>query len=168
VVSSAKFGTRQNGTRSAPPVRLIPGITDQKQNPKLTLHENLNEQAAVMIQIETLAGIHNLDAILTEVPDIDVVWIGSLDARISMNLPGGLGIPMEEPEWKEALATFFATVKKHDKPYAGFSIGDSEQVRRDAEEQRMSVCFVGFDVLALMGMYGQLQGARESMKALVK
>lgn len=51
--------------------------------------QNWNDSAAIMIQIETLEGINDLDAILTEVPDIDIIWLGSLDARVSMNLKAG-------------------------------------------------------------------------------
>lgn len=66
---------------------------------------NLNDQAVIMIQTETLEGINNLDAILTEVPDIDVVWLGSwfgsLDCRINMNLPANFG-QGGEPKWLAA------------------------------------------------------------------
>lgn len=131
VLSSAKYGSRQNGSRSAPPFRLIPGLTDK---PMLDndLFKSVNKQAAVMIQIESLAGIHNLDAILTECPDIDIVWLGSLDARVSMNLSVAFGKTNDEPEWVEAEALFEATLKKHNKPRAGFGFGPG--VKANAEK----------------------------------
>lgn len=76
-----------------------------------------------MIQIETLEGINNLDAMLTEVPDIDIVWLGSLDCRISMNLAANQGMGGSEPEWIEAEAKFEEILKKHDKPRGGFGFG---------------------------------------------
>lgn len=59
-VSSAKFGTKNGGTpgsRSAPPFRLVPSLTDTPYDPNLELHKALNEQAAIMVQIESLAGM---------------------------------------------------------------------------------------------------------------
>ncbi|KAF5861349.1 hypothetical protein ETB97_000386 [Aspergillus alliaceus] len=62
VVSAVKLDRKQNGTRSTPPFRYT----------------------ALMIQIESLEGIHNLDAILTKVPEIDIVWFGTIDARMNL------------------------------------------------------------------------------------
>ncbi|CAM1509819.1 Fc.00g001540.m01.CDS01 [Cosmosporella sp. VM-42] len=162
-VSSAKYGTKQNGTRSAPPFRLIPGLTDAPYEAGRDIHQALNDQAAIMIQIETLQGIHNLDAILTEVPDIDIVWLGTLDARVSMNLPGNGGMGGDEPEWLEAREKFFEILDKHDKPYGGFAIatppyGSAETVKKASE--RMSFIMMTADVLHLGFLAQDLAQAR--------
>jgi 4-hydroxy-2-oxoheptanedioate aldolase len=124
IVSAAKYGAIRNGTRSAPPARLMPGLSDKPVDPSKTLHECVNDQAAIMIQIETLEGIKNLDAILTECGEyIDSVWLGSLDARISMGFAGMGGA---EPEWLEAVALYESTLAKHNQAASGFSLGTPE------------------------------------------
>jgi 4-hydroxy-2-oxoheptanedioate aldolase len=81
---------------------------------------------AVVIQIESLLGINNLDAILTEAGEhIDNVWLGSLDARVSMKISAG-GILGEEAEWLEAVALFESTLAKHKNPASGLVLGTSE------------------------------------------
>lgn len=160
VVSSAKFGTRQNGTRSAPPFRMVPGLTDMAADGKRDVWQNLNDQAAIMVQIETLEGINNLDAILTEVPDIDVVWLGSLDCRISMNLPANFG-QGNEPEWLAAVEKFNNTLKKHNKPRAGFCLGGGEELTKAGEENVILVHAA--DVLKLYEMGPQLLAARQAV-----
>ncbi|KAI5461583.1 Pyruvate/Phosphoenolpyruvate kinase-like domain-containing protein [Mariannaea sp. PMI_226] len=166
VVSAAKYGTKQDGTRSAPPFRLIPSLTDTPYDSTQDLHKCINNQAAIMIQIESLEAINNLDAILTQVPDIDMVWLGSLDARVSMNLPGNSGLGGSEPEWLEATDKFFAVIDKHDKPYSGFCFvkppyGSPKAVKKAAE--RMSMIFVSVDVVALSGMAYELAHSREAV-----
>ncbi|KAF7876798.1 hypothetical protein EAF04_001881 [Stromatinia cepivora] len=54
IVSSAKFGAVRNGTRSAPPARFLIGISDTTIDPTKSIWENVNNQAALIIQIETL------------------------------------------------------------------------------------------------------------------
>jgi 4-hydroxy-2-oxoheptanedioate aldolase len=102
----------------------MPGLSDTPLDPSKTIHECVNDQAAIMIQIETLEGIKNLDAILTECGEyIDSVWLGSLDARVSMGLSGMGGA---EPEWLEAVALFESTLSKHNQAVSGFSLGTPE------------------------------------------
>ncbi|KAK3937950.1 Pyruvate/Phosphoenolpyruvate kinase-like domain-containing protein [Diplogelasinospora grovesii] len=158
VMSSAKFGTKQNGTRSAPPFRLVPGLTDMAYDGKRDVWQNLNDQAAVMIQIESLEGINNLDAILTECPDIDLVWLGSLDCRISMNLPANGGMGGTEPEWLAAVAKFEATLKKHNKPRGGFSFAQGDALR--AASEGYAFMLIAADVAKLGEMGQQLADAR--------
>ncbi|KAL9113135.1 MAG: hypothetical protein Q9227_002747 [Pyrenula ochraceoflavens] len=165
VVSAAKFGTKYNGSRSAPPFRLIPGLTDQAIDDKMVggIHENLNHQAAIMIQIESLEGIRNLDAILTEVPDIDAVWLGTLDAKVSMNLPSNGGMGGNEPEWVEAVELYEKTMAKHDKPKAGFAMGPPEMMRMMGKGKSFVVTCA--DVLSFMSLGGDLKGAHDVFPA---
>lgn len=121
---------------------------------------NLNDQAAIMIQIESLEGINNLDAILTEVPDIDVVWLGALDCRISMNLPGSFG-QGSEPEWVAAVDKFNSTLKRHNKPRAGFCMGVGESLTNAAADNVLLVHAA--DVLKLVELGPQLAAAREAV-----
>ncbi|KAK1254108.1 hypothetical protein MKX08_008103 [Trichoderma sp. CBMAI-0020] len=171
VVSAAKFGSKQNGTRSAPPFRLFPGVTDRPFEEGRDIFEALNHQAAIMIQIESLAGINNLDAILTEVPDIDMVWLGTLDCRVEMNMPSNMGMGGTEPEWLEARQKFFDVLDKHDKPYGGFAFpnppfGGEESFKKAAE--RMSFIMAAADTLALAGMGEILKMSREYVAPMVK
>lgn len=160
VVSAAKFGTRQNGTRSAPPFRMVPGLTDMAADGKRDVWQNLNDQAAIMVQIESLEGINNLDAILTEVPDIDVVWLGSLDCRISMNLPANFG-QGDEPEWLAAVEKFNSALKKHNKPRAGFCLGGGEELAKMGEDNVLLVHAA--DVMKLYELGPQLLAARQAV-----
>ncbi|AEO63762.1 uncharacterized protein THITE_123303 [Thermothielavioides terrestris NRRL 8126] len=160
VVSSAKFGAKNGGSRSAPPFRMIPGLTDMAADGVRDVWPNLNDQAAIMVQIESLEGINNLDAILTEVPDIDVVWLGSLDCRISMGLPGNFGSG-NEPEWLAAVDKFNATLKKHNKPRAGFCLTGGEDLAKMAQDNVILVHCA--DVLKFMELPPQLAAAREAV-----
>jgi 4-hydroxy-2-oxoheptanedioate aldolase len=159
IVSSAKFGARINGSRSVPPARLFPYLSDQKIDSKLTLQENVNNQAAIIIQIESVKGVDNLDAILSEpnVADyIDAVWIGSMDCRVSMGLEGFQG---DEPEWLAVFARYMAVLRKHNKPSSGLAMGTREQIRKLAEGK----CFVvtAADYLHLLAGFVELPGMRE-------
>lgn len=129
LISATKFGAKVNGTRSAPPARFAPGFSGlasgRPLNPSLSLWENFNTQATIVIQIETLEAIHNLDAILTECgEDIDAVWLGALDVRVSMSLPDPFSASPggQEEEWVAAMEKYEAVLRKHDVPSAGMAL----------------------------------------------
>ncbi|KAH7312481.1 Pyruvate/Phosphoenolpyruvate kinase-like domain-containing protein [Stachybotrys elegans] len=163
IMAATKYGLKSGGVRSAPPFRLIPGLTDIPYDKSRSIYECLNDQAAVCIQIESVNGIDNLDEILTECPDIDFVWLGQLDCRVSMGLPGGFGVA-SEPEWLAAKEKFMSIMKKHDKPYGGFAfanpaIGGLAQVA--ASKENMSFMIVTSDITALTGLAQELKDCRE-------
>lgn len=115
-----------------------------------------------MIQIETLEAIDNLDAILTEVPHIDAVWLGTLDVRVSMGLAGG-SFGGTEPEFLQACAKFDSILKKHDKPRGGAVIGTPEAMKEMGKENSLS--FVAMDAGALIGTTQILSESRDLFPA---
>ena len=124
----------------------------------------------MQIKLTTVA-INNLDDILTQVPDIDIVWLGSLDARVSMNIVSGFGANGDEPEWLAAQQKFLDTLDKHNKPYGGICFGrppygTAENLTKTAE--RMSFITIAADVLALQSMALDLSTAREAVAGTVK
>jgi 4-hydroxy-2-oxoheptanedioate aldolase len=157
-VSATKYGLKNRGSRSAPPFRLISGFTDQKVDQNQTLHENLNRQAAVLIQIESEKGIDNLDDILTQVPDIDAVWIGAMDLRVSMGFENMWG---DEPKFLAAIAKYNSILAKHDMPGAGLAIGPPEVMTERSKGRAFMI--VGSDVQAIMGQKKVLLDARSLM-----
>lgn len=164
VVSATKYGAKIGGTRSAPPARLLPGFSDGLVNPSMTLHQNVNRQAAVAIQIESLEGIKNLDAILTECGEhIDSVWLGSLDARISMEFAAG-GMVGQEPEWLEAVALYESTLAKHNKPASGIAFGPPEAKAIMAKGKSFLV--TGADVLGILGQGAELGYMKQNYTAM--
>ncbi|KAJ8064099.1 hypothetical protein OCU04_007934 [Sclerotinia nivalis] len=162
IVSSAKFGAVRNGTRSAPPARFLMGISDTTIDSTKSIWENVNNQAAILIQIETLRGIQNLDAILTECGEhIDSVWLGSLDARVSMGLPGMWG---DEKEWTDAVALYEGTLAKHNKPASGIAMGSSMEIKLGASRGK-SLVVTGSDILPLMMQAGEAVEMRQNLVA---
>lgn len=163
IVSAAKFGKKINGTRSAPPGRWLPGISDIGVDPKQTLWTNLNDQAAIIIQVESKEAVDNLDDILTEAGEhIDAVWLGSLDCRVSMGLPGFWG---EEPEFLAVLETLNRALRKHDMPYAGAALGTPEQMKAMGAGKAFTA--VQGDVFSIVAAAQEnLKIAREVMPAV--
>ncbi|KAH8896781.1 HpcH/HpaI aldolase/citrate lyase family protein [Thozetella sp. PMI_491] len=161
IVGAVKFGRANRGYRSAPPFRYVHGLTDIPLDQSQSLWENFNRQAGLMVQIESLEGIQNLDAILTEVPEIDAVWLGAIDARVSMGLPAGHGIRGSEPEWLQAVEQFHATVRKHHKPYAGFSFATGDALRKITDN--MCMCMIAADTVKLAEMARELADARGTL-----
>ena len=160
VVSAAKFGVKAKGNRSAPPFRWLPGLSDTRIDPSRSLWENLNDQAAIIIQIESEEGARNLDAILTAVGDhIDAVWMGTLDMRISMGYDGMWG---SEPRFLEIVELYQNTLKKHDVPNSGMCLGGDW-----GKGVNKAFVIVGGDAFAFLADTVTIKNARENLPALL-
>lgn len=159
VVAAAKFGPTRKGKRSAPPCRWLPGIGDTGIDPTRSVWENVNDQAAIIIQIESELGARNLDAILTAVGDqIDAVWMGTMDMRVSIGFDGFWG---PEPEFLEIVRIYEETLKKHKKPNTGMCMyGDW------ARGVNKAFVIVGGDAFALLGETATIKNARQHLVPL--
>jgi len=167
VIASAKFGAKNGGTRSAPPPgRFLPGFNDQTLDTSKSFWENIMLQQAIIIQVETLNAIQNLDTILTECgKDIDAVWLGSLDCRVSMGLDSSLTAANDEPEWLEAVALYERTMAKHNKPKAGFTMGVTPQQKADGAKGKV-IAALGYDIFALVGQGVDLMQTKPLLPAI--
>ena len=159
VVSAAKFGPTRKGNRSAPPCRWLPGIGDTCIDPTRSIWENVNDQAAIIIQIESELGVRNLDAILSAVGDqIDAVWMGTLDMRVTMGLDGFWG---SEPQFLETVKLYEDTLKKHDIPNTGMCLGGEW-----SKGANKAFVIVGGDAFAFLADTATISNARRNLGPL--
>ncbi|KAL8936440.1 MAG: hypothetical protein Q9216_004926 [Gyalolechia sp. 2 TL-2023] len=159
VIAAAKFGPTRKGNRSAPPCRWLPGIGDTGIDPTRSVWENVNDQAAIIIQIESEEGARNLDAILTAVGDqIDAVWMGTLDMRVTMGYDGFWG---PEPRFLEIVDLYQETLKKHDIPNTGMCLGGEW-----AKGANKAFVIVGGDAFAFLGDTATIISARQNLAPL--
>jgi 4-hydroxy-2-oxoheptanedioate aldolase len=106
IVASSKFppqGVRGQGSA-------FPAISHGLTTPEYM--KSANETIITMIQIETRAGVENVDAIAA-VPGVDVVFIGPND--LAQALLGYTPARGDEPEFVEAMDKIVAAAKKHGK-----------------------------------------------------
>ncbi|CAI7604657.1 unnamed protein product [Penicillium discolor] len=106
VVSYSKFppqGLRGQGSA-------FPGIAHDIDIP--TYMKTANETIITCLQIESKAGVENVDAICA-VPGVDMVFIGPND--LSLSVLGYLPAKGDEPEFVDAIEKIVAAARKHGK-----------------------------------------------------
>ncbi|HEX5444079.1 MAG TPA: aldolase/citrate lyase family protein [Pirellulales bacterium] len=115
--------------------------------------ESANRQGLVIAQIETAAGVHQVEEIAA-VPGIDVLWVGHFDLSNSLGIPG----QFDHPDFKGALVRILDACRRHDK-VPGFMAGDVAAGR--------SLLDQGFRMIAYGGDLWIYQAAlREGLTAL--
>ncbi len=100
-----------------------------------TTLRKVNEETLVLAQIETAAGLEEVESIAA-VDGIDVLWVGHFDLTASLGIPGDFA----DPRFAAALARVVAAADGAGKA-AGLVVGDAA----DAREKHA----LGFRALAL-------------------
>ncbi len=112
-----------------------------------------NSETLLLAQIETAAGIRNVDEIAA-VEGIDVLWIGHFDLSNSLGIPG----QFDHSLFQDALARVLEACRRHHK-VPGFLAGDITAGKRLLDQ--------GFRMLAYGGDLWLYQAAvREGVEAL--
>ena len=93
-----------DGYRSMGPIR------PRMLNPKFSVEHGLDVVCAVMC--ETTEAMDNLDAILTEVPTIDAVFVGPNDLAVSLGIKGS-SYAGQDPRHHAAMERILATCQAH-------------------------------------------------------
>ncbi len=107
-----------------------------------------NEEKLTIVQIETVEGLENVDAI-AGVDGVDVLWVGQFDLTNSMGIPG----QFDHPEFVRAIDRVADAVGKHGKT-AGIMVLNVEEAH--SMHQR------GFRCLAFSGDIWIYQQALQS------
>lgn len=141
IVQSSKFppqGVRGQGSA-------FPAIGHGLTTPEYM--KSANETILTMIQIETRAGVENVDAIAA-VPGVDVVFIGPND--LAQALLGYTPARGDEPEFVAAMDKIVAAAKKHGK-WAARMVNNGETAKV-AREKYDTVAITG-DTKAIQNWY---------------
>ena len=83
-----------------------------------------NNENLIIVQIETIDGLNNIDAIAS-IPELDVIFIGPMDLSCSLGIPGDI----EHPRMQEATKHILETARKYNKT-TGILVGTMDAVRR--------------------------------------
>ena len=105
----------------------------------------LNARNCLFVQIETAAGVENVDAIAA-VPGVDCLWVGHFDLSCSLGIPG----EFTHPKFTSAIDRVTAAANKHAK-----SLG---RLVTDLDSG-LDCAARGFDFLAWHGDVWALQAA---------
>ncbi|PIB02959.1 2-keto-3-deoxy-L-rhamnonate aldolase [Cercospora beticola] len=120
-----------------------------------TYVKTANESLITCVQIETKAGLQNVDAICA-VPGVDMIFIGPND--LALALLGYVPAKGDEPPFVEAIDKIVAAAKKHEKWVARLS-NDGTACREHLKV--FDAVAMSYDVRAIQNWYSaELQIAR--------
>ncbi|KAF7303689.1 2,4-dihydroxyhept-2-ene-1,7-dioic acid aldolase [Mycena indigotica] len=139
----------------------IPGLTDATP-PGETVYTIANKHIAIIPQVESPAGIANMDAIMA-LPSVDAVMIGAGDLRLELGLP--VGFMGNEATFVNAMGRASLAAKEHPhKALIGAALGAEMIEERLRLGFRMLITTIDFHTLALRTVV-DLSAARETVEA---
>ncbi|UZJ50694.1 hypothetical protein CBS101457_000014 [Exobasidium rhododendri] len=149
IIQHSKFPPQGNrGQGSA-----FPAIAHGLTTPEYML--SANQTILTMIQIETVAGVENVDAICA-VPGVDMVFIGPND--LAQSLLGYVPARGDEPEFVAAIEKIVGAAKKHGK-WVGRLVNNGG-LAKGAKKSFDTVAITG-DTKAVQNWYiGEIEAAR--------
>jgi 4-hydroxy-2-oxoheptanedioate aldolase len=149
IVQSSKFppqGVRGQGSA-------FPAIGHGLTTPEYML--SANQTLVTMIQIETRAGVENVDSICA-VPGVDLVFIGPND--LAQSLLGYVPARGDEPEFVAAIEKIVAAARKHGK-WVG-RLSNNGTLAKEAKKVFDTVAITG-DTKAIQNWYiGEIEVVR--------
>ena len=110
------------------------------------------QEYAIVVQIETVAGVRNAEAIANH-SAVDAVVIGPYDLSGSFGIPGKI----ESPQVVEGIASVLAICKKANKPCGVFA-ATAEKARTYAKDG-FNLIAVGMDCTVLLDGYKAVRAA---------
>ncbi|UKZ61332.1 uncharacterized protein TrAtP1_002598 [Trichoderma atroviride] len=141
VVSHSKFPPRGcRGQGSA-----FPAITHGIDLPKYL--KTANDTLITCLQIETRAGVENVDAICA-VPGVDLVFIGPND--LALSILGHVPAKGDEPEFVDAVKKIVAAARKHGK-WVGRLSNNGASSREHLKV--FDTVAMGYDIRAIQNWY---------------
>ncbi|KAF7350494.1 2,4-dihydroxyhept-2-ene-1,7-dioic acid aldolase [Mycena venus] len=142
------------GHRSVAPFTFIPGITDTTPEGE-TLYSITNRHVAIIPQIESRAGVENVEMIMGN-KNVDMIMVGGRDLRLDMGLPGLSG---NEPEYRRVTERIISAAKANNMPLMAYTPDDRVFKRRLQEGFTALMVSADFPTLAL-GTMADLKKAK--------
>ena len=118
-----------------------------------------NGDIAILPMIESREGLANVDEILA-VDGVSGVFIGPVDLRLALGLPGGLD--GSESEFTQALETVVAAARRRNKVVGTVAMGKEMVRKRTSDGMDFVVATADFSVLAA-GIQDQLATAKRGI-----
>ncbi|KAJ7125531.1 Pyruvate/Phosphoenolpyruvate kinase-like domain-containing protein [Mycena crocata] len=146
------------GHRSVAPWTFIPGVTDTAPEGE-TIFSIANRNVAIIPQIESIAGVENVESIMRH-EGVDMIMVGGRDLRREM---GFTGINGHEPEYLRANERIAMAAKAANVPL--MALAPNQEILSQRLNKGFTALMVSVDFCTLSrGIIGDLKRAKDVVK----